>query len=307
MTPFRAQWGRILLTISMLICAVLLGRHLWDYYMNAPWTRDGRVSADVVRIAPEVSGTIVAVEVVDNQFVRRGDVLYRIDPERFQFALDQARSDLDAKAQSRALRLSTARRRAALQGSGAETAENIEQAGREASIADAEYRSAQVALNLAKLDLERSTVRSPVDGYVTNLHLRPGDYATVGEAKVAILDADSFRVVGYFQETQLNRIRLGDRVQIHLMGFQPPLDGHIESFGRGIADSNRTADPLGLPSVDPVFNWVRLAQRIPVRIQIDRVPDGIELASGMTASLYVLDDIRERREIPGEWGAGVVR
>ncbi|HEY0198690.1 MAG TPA: HlyD family secretion protein [Rhodanobacter sp.] len=289
MTLFRAQWGRILLTFAMLLCAVLLGRHLWDYYMHAPWTRDSRVSADVVRIAPEISGTILEVEIADNQFVRRGDVLYRIDPTRFQLAVEQAQANFDSARQAHRLKVSTARRRAALQESGAETAENIEQAGGEASIADADYRSAQVALKLAALNLERTTVRAPVDGYVTNLRLRPGDYATAGDARVTVLDAASFRVTGYFQETQLSRMRVGDKVAIRLMGFRPSLQGHIASFGRGIADSNSEVDHLGLPTVQPVFNWVRLAQRLPVRIHVDHVPDGVTLASGMTASLYVVE------------------
>nr|WP_180166525.1 HlyD family secretion protein [Stenotrophomonas sp. SbOxS2]NYT99368.1 HlyD family secretion protein [Stenotrophomonas sp. SbOxS2] len=287
MIPFRAHWGRILLTLSMLACAIVLGRHLWDYYMNAPWTRDGRVRADVVRIAPEVSGTITEIAVVDNQFVRRGDVLYQIDPERFQLALQQAQANLDAKRQALQLRQSTARRRTELEGSGAETAESIEQAGSDATVARAEYRNATAALDVAKLNLERTTVRAPVDGYVTNLNLRSGNYAAAGSNPISLVDANSFRILGYFQETQVSRIHVGDPVEIRLMGFHTPLNGQVESFGRGIADGNTAGDHLGLPSVDPVFNWVRLAQRIPVRIRIGQLPDGLILASGMTASVYV--------------------
>ena len=287
MISFRAHWGRILLTLSMLVCAIILGHHLWDYYMNAPWTRDGRVRADVLQIAPEVSGTITEVAVVDNQFVRRGEVLYRIDPERFQLALQQAQANLDAKRQGLQLKQSTARRRTELQGSGAETVENIEQAGSEASVARAEYRNATAALDVAKLNLERTTVRAPVDGYVTNLNLRSGNYATAGSTQISLIDASSFRILGYFQETQLARIHVEDPVEIRLMGFGTPLQGHVESFGRGIADGNTAGDHLGLPSVDPVFNWVRLAQRIPVRIKIGELPKGLVLASGMTASIYV--------------------
>ncbi|MBK1697984.1 HlyD family secretion protein [Rhodovibrio salinarum] len=287
MSSLRNQAGRILLTLIMVVCAVLLGRHMWDYYVNAPWTRDGRVTADVVKIAPEVSGTVLQVEVTNNQAVQRGDVLFKIDPSRFRLAVEQAQAKLESSKATLHLKKSIARRRKSLRASGAVSAETVEQATREAVAAEANYREAQAALDLAELNLERATVRAPADGWVTNLHLRPGDYATAGQMAVAMVDADSFRVTGYFLETQLDRIRIGDSVRVLLMGFDPELEGHVESIGHGIADSNDTADQHGLPAVDPVFEWVRLAQRIPVRVRIEDVPSGLPLASGMTASLYV--------------------
>ncbi|MDX3806702.1 efflux RND transporter periplasmic adaptor subunit [Bosea thiooxidans] len=291
MSSIRHHGGRILLTFAMLGCAILLGRYTWDYYVNAPWTRDGRVSADVVRIAPEVSGTIQKVDVIDNQFVHRGDILFEIDPRRFELVAAQARSSLDARKEKMDQKTSVARRRSLLQGT--VSTEAIEQATRDAAAANADYHNAQASLDVAKLDLERAVVRAPVDGYVTNLRLRPGDFAVAGQTAIAILDADSFRVTGYFQETQLDRIRVDDPVRILLMGFTPALSGRVESFGRGIADSNTTSDGSGLPTVEPVFNWVRLAQRIPVRVRIDTVPPDVKLAAGMTASLYVQNSASE--------------
>ncbi|MDK3016468.1 efflux RND transporter periplasmic adaptor subunit [Pseudodonghicola flavimaris] len=279
--------GGVTLTAALVVCALVLGHHLWDYYVNAPWTRDGRVTADVVRVAPEVSGPIETVHVTDNQFVRAGDVLFDISAERFQLAVEAAQADLDNTRETMKFRVSRAARNATLEKKGSISQEAAEQADQEAAAARAEYRSAEVALELARLNLERASVRAPVDGYVTNLHLRKGDYAVAGNASVSLLDAESFRVTGYFRETQLARIAAGDPVRIGLMGVREDLSGHVESFGRGIADRNLSNDALGLPAVEPVFSWVRLAQRIPVRIGLDAVPQGVELAAGMTASIEV--------------------
>ena len=165
--------------------------------------------------------------------------------------------------------------------------EDVQQTAGAAAQAAATYEGAVAALDLAKLNLARTTIRSPIDGYVTNLRLRPGDYATAGVTKIAILDATSFWITSYFEETKLRRIRVGSPAQIMLMGFDDALSGHVESIGRGIEDSNGMPGHLGLPNVEPTFSWVRLAQRIPVRIHIDRVPPGVELAAGMTATVAI--------------------
>lgn len=276
---------RPVLTLAMVVLSIALAIAFWRQYMLAPWTRDGRVSADVVQVAPEVSGTIREVHVVDNQFVHRGDILYQIDFERFQLALDQATSTLEARRQTMQLQASTARRRSAL--AGVASVEVIEQAVGAAAIAEADFQSAQAAFNLAKLNMARATVRASVDGYVTNLRVRPGDYAVAGTTKIAMIDANSFWITGYFEETQLRTIRTGEHAEIRMMGFDDPVTGHVESIGRGIADANDSPDHLGLPSVSPVFTWVRLAQRIPVRVHIDSAPPTVMLAMGMTCSVAV--------------------
>lgn len=155
-------------------------------------------------------------------------------------------------------------------------------------MATAAYQAAVATQELAKLDLARSVIRSPVDGYVTNLKLRPGDYATAGATNVAIVDGASFWITGYFEETKIQQIRVAAPVRIKLMGFDQPVTGHVESIGRGIENSSEAPGRFGLPNVAATFSWVRLAQRIPVRIHIDQVPSGVELAAGMTATIEII-------------------
>ncbi|WP_440982330.1 HlyD family efflux transporter periplasmic adaptor subunit, partial [Shinella sumterensis] len=227
-----------------------------------------------------------AVSVVDNQYVRRGDILYEIDPERLRLAVSLAEAEVEAKRQEMMVLQATARRHSQLKE--VVSQEAAQQSRGAAAVASAAYLSAVAAVDLAKLDLARSTVRAPVDGYVTNLRLRPGDYATAGVTKVALLDAASFWITGYFEETKIRQIHVGDQTRIMLMGFDQPITGRVKSFGRGIENSNDAPGHLGLPNVAATFSWVRLAQRIPVRIQIDQVPPGVELAAGMTATVEIL-------------------
>ncbi|ABB05900.1 biotin/lipoyl-binding protein [Burkholderia lata] len=283
---------RSLLTLATVAVAIVLVAALWHAYVLAPWTRDARVSAHVVRIAPEVSGTVVDVAVVDNQRVAKGDVLYRIDPQRFTLAVEQAEAQVAATAESMRQKRDEAQRRTGLDD--LVPREDIQRSSRAVSIAQAEHRKALAALDVAKLDLERTTLRSPVDGYVTQLRLRHGDYAVEGKPGISVLDAHSFWITGYFEETKLRRIATGAPATIRLMGFDPLLSGHVTSIGRGIADENGTLDELGLPAVNPTFSWVRLAQRIPVRIEIDQVPAGVLLAAGMTCSVEVGERGHER-------------
>ncbi|PGH56330.1 efflux transporter periplasmic adaptor subunit [Azospirillum palustre] len=277
--------GRYALTLCFGTAAAVVALQVWNRHEQTPWTRDARVSAEVVQIAPEVSGTVGAVSVADNQYVHRGDVLYAIDAARFSLAVASAQAEAEARRQDMLVRQAAARRRSQLRE--VISQEDVQQTAGAAAQAAATYDGAVAALDLARLNLARATIRAPVDGYVTNLRLRPGDYATAGVTKIAILDATSFWITSYFEETKLRRIRVGSPAQIMLMGFDEPLSGHVESIGRGIEDSNGTPGPLGLPNVEPTFSWVRLAQRIPVRIRIDRVPPGVELAAGMTATVAI--------------------
>ena len=286
MTPILSLLGRYALTLCLVAVSAFIALKAWNQYERTPWTRDGRVGVDVVQIAPEVSGTVNAVSVVDNQYVRRGDILYEIDPERLRLAVALAEAEVEAKRQDVIVRQATARRHSQLKD--VVSQEAAQQSSGAAAVAGAAYQSAVAALDLAKLNLARSTVRAPVDGYVTNLRLRPGDYATAGVTKVAVLDAASFWITGYFEETKIRQIRVGDRAHIMLMGFDQPVTGRVESLGRGIENSNDAPGHLGLPNVTATFSWVRLAQRIPVRIKIDRVPSDVELAAGMTATVEIL-------------------
>lgn len=278
--------GRYALTLSAVAVATLLAFMVWKHYAQTPWTRDGRVRADVVQIAPDISGPVSSVAVRDNQWVNRGDVLYAIDPHWLKLSVLSAQADVEAKRHELLMRQDAARRRAQIKGM--ISSEDIQQTRSAASVAAANYQGALAALELAQLNLSHTVVRSPVAGYVTHLRLRPGNYATAGETKVAIIDAQSFWVVGYFEETKLRHIHVGNTAQVSLMGFDPIITGHVESIGRGIGDSNDETGGLGLPEVNPTFNWVRLAQRVPVRIQLDALPEGIVLVAGLSASVSIM-------------------
>lgn len=278
--------ARYALTLSAVAVATLLAFMVWKHYAQTPWTRDGRVRADVVQIAPDISGPVSSVAVRDNQWVNLGDVLYAIDPHWLKLSVLSAQADVEAKRHELLMRQDAARRRAQIKGM--ISSEDIQQTRSAASVAAANYQGALAALELAQLNLSHAVVRSPVAGYVTHLRLRPGNYATAGETKVAIIDAKSFWVVGYFEETKLRHIHVGNTAQISLMGFDPIITGHVESIGRGIGDSNDETGGLGLPEVNPTFNWVRLAQRVPVRIQLDALPKGIVLVAGLSASVSIM-------------------
>lgn len=272
-------------TLCVVLAALWLGQRLWVNYMESPWTRDGRVRADVVRVAADVTGPVVEVAVRDNQTVRKGDLLLRIDPVRYQLAVEQARALLAQRQASLAMREQNARRRAALDDR-VVSREDREDAANAAAAARAAYQQAQVQLEQAELDLARTRVVAPVDGYVTNLSVRPGDYAQAGVAQLAVVDRDSYWVYGYFEETKLPLLEVGARVDMQLMSGER-LEGHIESIARAIYDRDNPQSRELIADVNPTFNWVRLAQRVPVRIAIDRVPEGLLLAAGITCTVIV--------------------
>ncbi len=277
---------RISITFVLLLTAIILGHSLWVRYMDSPWTRDGRVRADVVNIAPDVAGLVTDVVVRDNQYVRRGDVLFVIDKDHYEHALAQA---LALVAQRKALlemKRGQASRRAALDDQ-VISRENREDTDLTAISAKAEYQAALAQLDQAKLNLERTTVRSPVDGWVSNLLVRPGDFAQTGTSKLAVIDQHSFWVYGYFEEHKLALMKIGDPAEVRLLGSDIVLHGHVESIARGITDRDNPTDVRLLANVNPSFNWVRLAQRVPVHIALDNIPKDLTLVAGMTCSVVV--------------------
>jgi RND family efflux transporter MFP subunit len=272
-------------TAIIFIVAILLGRVLWVHYMDEPWTRDGRVRAEIVNVAPDVSGAVVDLPVKDNQMVKKGDLLMQIDPSHYQIAVEQAQAAVAARKAELQMRRDDAKRRADMD-SLVVSKENQENATHTASAAEAAYQQALAALDAAKLNLARTRVVSPVDGYVTNLNVFRGDYATAGAAKLAIVDSHSFWVYGYFEETKLPHVHIGDKAEVRLMSGGT-LEGHVESISRGIYDRDNPQSRELLADVNPTFNWVRLAQRVPVRVRIDSVPDGVVLAAGITCTVVV--------------------
>jgi len=278
--------ARVLLTLILVAAGCAGGYELWDYYMLSPWTRDARVQADVVSIAPDVSGFVDDLRVKDNQFVHKGDVLFVVDRERYTRALATAKAVVAARQAEMEMRQHEAARRAKL------TTLSISVEAREdamltASSAAASYQQAQADRSTAQLNLDRTVVRAPVNGFVTNLTLDIGQYASIGTKVMALIDSDSYRVTGYFEETKIPAVKRSGHVDIYLMSGGPLLRGHVESISRGITDRDNPAGPELLANANPTFEWVRLAQRIPVRIHIDDVPKGVLISSGMTCTVVV--------------------
>jgi RND family efflux transporter MFP subunit len=284
-------------TLLILAVAVLAALVIWDYYVTAPWTRDGSVRVQVASIAPQVSGQITEVRVVDNQYVHQGDVLYVIDPFDFQVALDTGKAQLRQKAADLQVRRMQSERRQHLSDLATTPEEQQLYAGN-AIQAQAAFDAAQQQVAQADINVKRTQVRSPVNGYVTNLLMRVGDYAHAGMNNVSVIDADSYWIDGYFEETKMAHVCVGDRAEAALMGYRDPIEGRVQTVTRGISVANAAPSTQGLPGVDPVYTWVRLAQRVPVRVRITDVPAGIPLVSGMTATVTIHDG--EARE-SGDW------
>lgn len=275
----------LLATLLVLALAIWIGRTLWEHYMNTPWTRDGRVRADIINVAADVNGYVVGVPVKDNQLVKKGDVLLEIDPEHYEIMVKQAQSLVASRKATWEMRKVNAHRRADMD-SLVISRENRDDASNIADSALADYQHALAQLDAAQLNLKRTKVLATVDGYVTNLNVHRGDYARVGDPKMAVIDHDSFWVYGFFEETKLPHIRVGDKADLQMMSGEV-LKGHVESISRGIYDRDNPESRELVADVNPTFNWVRLAQRVPVRIHIDEIPDGFLLAAGTTCTVIV--------------------
>ncbi len=276
----------LLLTLIAITAAGVLGREMWRVYMEAPWTRDGTVRVYVVTMAPEVAGRIVKLPVADNQFVHKGDLLIVIDPTDYKIAVDLAEAAVQqARVNAQNIQREAQRRQELTQL--AVTKEEKQTYESNAIAAEATYQQAVARLDQVRVNLRRTEIHSPVNGYVTNLLVQLGDYATVGKNLISLVDADLFWIDGYFEETNLDRIRVGDPATIKLMGYPQIVRGHVNSIARAISVANAQPNDLGLATVNPIFTWVRLAQRIPVRIHIDQVPDGVHLVAGMTATVQI--------------------
>ena len=285
--PMRAlRIFPLMITLAAVAVAVVLGRAMWDVCMGAPWTRDVTVRVYVVTMAPQVAGQIVELSVKDNQFVHKGDLLMVIDPTDYKIAVslnEEAVQQAQANAEN-AERESTRRQQLT---SLAVTVEEKQTFASNAVAVQARHQQAVAKLEQARVNLQRTEIRSPVNGWVTNLLVQLGDYANVCMNVISLVDADSFWVDGYFEETNLEPIRVGDPASIKLMGYSQIVRGHVDSIARAINVANAQPNGQGLANVNPIFTWVRLAQRIPVRVHIDEVPEGVVLAAGMTATVQI--------------------
>ncbi len=278
--------ARLGVTLAAVAIAGGVALQLWTYYMDEPWTRDGRVRADVVGVAPDVSGLVSEVSVHDNQKVAKGQLLFRIDRARFDLAVRQA----EAVVASRKAALMEAARENNRYGqlnAISVSQEKQQQAQAMQDQAGAAYQQAVADRDLAQLNLQRADVTAPVDGTITNFDLQPGNYVSAGHAVTALVDAQSLRVEGYFEETKLGAIQVGAPVLIQLMGDRRELHGHVQSISAAIVDRERGEGSDLLANVNPTFSWVRLAQRVPVRVTLDAVPAGLRLVPGRTATVAV--------------------
>ena len=351
----------LLTGVVVLITVAALLLKYWDYVVN-PWTRDGQVRAEVIQVTPRISGPIVRLAVVDNQFVNAGDLLFEIDPRTFAASVAQASAQYDkakdnylarqkqveaAQASVEVARASLAQASSAIKQADAEIEQNKAEFQRQKELlpikatsqksvdrakanyevavqqrlgavaslaqaraslvqseadlaqtratlgaagdANASLREARAALEEAELNLEFTQVRAPVDGYVTNLNLRLGSQAVANQPALALVDTNSFWIVGFFKETLIERIGKGDKAIVTLMAYRDrPIEGYVDSLGWGIAQQDGSTGFELLPNVSPTFEWIRLAQRVPVRIHLAELPDGIELRVGTTCSVMVM-------------------
>ncbi len=323
------KYVRPILLVLVAVIAIIVIRHLWNYYNAEPWTRDGRVRGDVIQVSSDVSGLVTDVLVHDNQTVKKGQPLFKIDVARQSLDVEEAKSDLaKAKAglaqaeaelmQSKAdfersqstlnLAEKNANRYASLM-DGAISKQEQDQmlAQRDQSSAEHDQMAAaiekakanivqqkalievaQSQVNLARLNMNRSEVVAPADGTLSNFELRDGNYFKVGQAVAALLDRQQLYVVGYFEETKLNKIYIGAPATIQLMGDSQTFKGHVQGIASGIEDRERTTTSGLLANVNPTFSWVRLAQRVPVKIVLDEVPKNeLAFVAGRTATIHI--------------------
>lgn len=280
--------GRLVLTALMVTFAVVVVWRMVVYYMFAPWTRDGHIRADVIQIAPDVSGLIERVDVRDNGPVHKGEILFAIDQARFTLALRQAEASQAERQETYAQAHREVVRNRKL--GNLVAAEIVEESVSQESRARSALAEAAVAVDTARLNLERSVVRSPVDGYINDRAPRAGEFVTAGRPVLSVVDGRSFHIDGYFEETRLPGIALGQAVDIRVMGDDARLRGHVESIAAAIEDRDRSSGSNLLPNVNPAFSWVRLAQRIPVRIVFDDVPEGFRMIAGRTATVSLIDE-----------------
>lgn len=285
------------ITTFLVVAAVLAAFWMWHHYESSPWTRDGHVYADVVRVAPDIGGLVTEVDVRDNEAVRKGQLLFVVDRPRYTDALAQAKAGVTGAQATLDQARRVARRDRALGDLVATEAREEDEAKVETALAAVD--EAQAARATAMLNLHRTSVLASVNGYITNLSLRPGDYLAAGTPALAMIDTDSIRIEAYLEETKLRHVHVGDRARIRLMGDEWDLIGHVQSISGGIADDQRGESLNLLPTVNPTFTWVRLAQRIPVRIHIDKMPPGTRLILGRTATVTIVRADRKKSTAGG--------
>ncbi|MBZ6395340.1 MULTISPECIES: p-hydroxybenzoic acid efflux pump subunit AaeA [Pantoea] len=277
--------ARYAITILLVSIAVVIIFRAWVFYTESPWTRDAKFAADVVAISPDVTGLITDVPVHDNQLVKKGDTLFVVDRPRYQKALDQAQADVEYYQALVSEKRREAGRRNQL-GTSAMSREAIDQANNDLQTSEHQLAKSVATRDLAKIDLERTTVKAPSDGWVTNLNVYEGEFITRGSVAVALVQQHSFYVLAYLEETKLHGVERGFRAEVTPLGSNVVLRGTVDSVAAGVTNSSSSVDSKGMATIDSNLEWVRLAQRVPVRIRLDQQP-GNRFPAGTTATVVI--------------------
>ncbi|MPY22952.1 HlyD family secretion protein [Shewanella psychropiezotolerans] len=283
----------IVLNVLIIGGALFLGYQKYQEYFNNPWTRDGQIRANVIKLAPRVSGPLVQVYIKDNQFVHKGDLLFQIDPSTYEVSLSQAEVGLErAKLSSQGKKIEFDRLQdIRAKDKGAVSHKDLirrEIAYEESKL---KIKASEEQLKAARMNLGFTNIYAPVEGYVSNIDIQIGTQAVMNQPLIALVDSNSFWAFAYFRESELEQIHIGSTAMVTLMAHpDKPIEAKVESIGWGIAPKDGTVGYNLLPNVNPVFQWIRLAQRIPVRITLDELPEGVELRFGLSASIMVLGD-----------------
>lgn len=289
----------IALNVVILGGAAWLGYHKYEEYFNNPWTRNGQVRANIIKIAPRVSGPIVNVAIQDNQEVKTGDLLFEIDPEPYEVAYTQAEVALEKSIISSRGKKIEYDRLTDIRAKDRGAVSHKDLIRREIAYQESllQIKATEEQLKSARLNLSYTKVYATVDGFVSNLDIRKGTQAVANQPVLALIDKHSFWVFGFFRENQLQQIGPGSQARVTLMAHpDTPLEAKVESIGWGIAPSDGAVGYNLLPNVNPVFQWIRLAQRIPVRITINELPADIDLRFGLSASIMVMKDSSEESQ-----------
>lgn len=277
--------SRTAITVILVILAFIAIFRAWVYYTESPWTRDARFSADVVAIAPDVSGLINQVQVKDNQLVTKNQVLFVIDQPRYQKALAEADADVSYYQALAEEKKREAGRRNKL-GVSAMSREEIDQSNNVLQTVLHQLAKAQATRDLARLDLDRTVIRAPADGWVTNLNVYTGEFINRGSTAVALVKQHSFYVMAYLEETKLEGVRPGYRAEVTPLGSNHVMKGTVDSVAAGVTNASSSVDGKGMATIDSNLEWVRLAQRVPVRIHLDDEPGNLWPA-GTTATVVI--------------------
>jgi multidrug resistance efflux pump len=293
MTKGKAGFMSYTITLAAVVLAGFILADMFQEYLFHPWTRDGHVRAQIIKITPRVGGPLVDLPIQDNQAVKKGDLLFRIDPRTYALSIEQAEAKLKQAQASEMVKQDQAKRGRDLhkKDKGAISEQALVRKENDLLVAIANVDVARANLHAAHLDMEFTEVRAPVDGYVTNLLLRYGSQTVANQPALALVDTSSFWVHGYFKETQIRNIQPGNKAVVKLMSYpETPLDGVVENMGWAIAQQDGAPDADLLPAINPSFDWIRLAQRIPVRIRLTRIPEEVDLRAGTTASVFVMTE-----------------